>query len=81
MSPGEEVIGLEPARSALDELEFDTIGLEARDRAILRNVDCYRKSVRSAQQAAYSTPKDRLSVCPVGPDSVAEWPGSDPGGR
>ncbi|MDE0098774.1 MAG: hypothetical protein OXM87_04030 [Truepera sp.] len=38
MSPGEEVIGLEPARSALDELEIDTIGLEARDRAIFRSL-------------------------------------------
>ena len=31
----EEVIGLERARSALDELEIDAIGLDARDRAIL----------------------------------------------
>ena len=35
---GEEVIGLERARSALDELEIDAIGLEARDRAILSSL-------------------------------------------
>ena len=35
---GEEVIGLECARSALDELEIDSIDLNARDRAILRNL-------------------------------------------
>ncbi|MDE0100161.1 MAG: Holliday junction branch migration DNA helicase RuvB [Truepera sp.] len=35
---GEEVIGLERARSALDELEIDDIGLEARDRAILSSL-------------------------------------------
>lgn len=35
---GEEVIGLERTRSALDELEIDAIGLEARDRAILSSL-------------------------------------------
>ncbi len=35
---GEEVIGLERARSARDELEIDAIGLEARDRAILSSL-------------------------------------------
>ena len=35
---GEGVIGLECARSALDELETDSTDLNARARAILRNL-------------------------------------------